>query len=274
LPEEPSLFFERVVRLVPTVPDFFVAEVRLEAAAVRDLAAGFEAEPFADAEDERVPVERDAVPPVERPEDFVSDDFAPDDFVPADLVPDDFVPDDLVPELFAAERVPVDLAADALVPEDFVAEDFVAEDFVAEDLAPDDFVPADFVPAALVPEDFAADAFGAVDFVDEALAPEALAPEASVPPAFASELLVPADFVEELFAPPLERALVAADVPALFRAVVEDFDEPLRERLPLPLEDELPPVLSLLVFDLSSVGICRLLLWPSRSTATLPRQRR
>jgi hypothetical protein len=56
--------------------------------------------------------------------------------------------------------------------------------------------------------------------------------------------------------------------------VVEDFDEPLRERLPLPLEDELPPVLSLLVFDLSSVGICRLLLWPSRSTATLPRQRR
>jgi hypothetical protein len=228
LPEEPSLFFERLERFAPTAPDFFVEDVRLEAAAVRL----FVPEPFPELlleEDfARLEDERDDVPPVERPLDFLPDDF---DLVPDDLVAD-FVPD------FAAER-----------PLDFVPDDFARVDLVPADLPPEDLLPEDFEPDDLVREDRELEALLPADFVLD----------------FAPELFVPVDLdrADELFVP-LDLELLRADVPLLFRAVVEDLDEPLRERLPLPLEDELPPEFSLLVFDLSSVGICRLLLGPSR----------
>jgi hypothetical protein len=220
LPEELSLFFERVERFAPTVPDFFVEDVRLEAAAVRLFV------PFPDLlleEDfDRVDDERDEVPPVERPLDFLPDDLAPDDLVRDDLVAD------FVPDFAALERPP-----------DFVPDDLDREDLVPEDFAPEDLVREERELEALLPAAFVLD--------------------------FAPELFVPVDLdrAEELFVP-LDFELLRADVPLLFRAVVEDLDEPLRERLPLPLEDELPPEFSLLVFDLSSVGICRLLLGPSR----------
>jgi hypothetical protein len=241
--EELSLFFERVERFAPIVPDFFVEEVRLEAAAVRVLPVPLDAELLLADDLARVEAEREEVPPVERPPDFAADErelaaFVPDlaaverpldlvaaDLVPLDLVPVDFAPDDLVPD----DLVP-DLAPDDLLADERLLEDRELAAFVPEDLVPD------FVPALLAPEDL--------------------------------------DFVEELFVP-LDRELLRAAVPLLFRAVLEDFDEPLRERLPLPLEDELPPELSLwLVLDLSSVGICRLLLRPRVATVTLARQRR
>jgi hypothetical protein len=281
-------------RLAPTVPDFFVEEVRLDAAAARFVVFAelrdFEAEPLAallvvprlaeraeDFEPERVPVERDPLdfalerevvfeaafdPPraaVERDEVEREDEgFLAADLT-ADLVVDLAV--DLAEDFFADERAVVDFAAVFLAPtpaEDFFADERAVVDFAAVFRAP---VLAEDLDAVRA-EDLAAVLVDLdVDFA------------AVLVPAFFEAVLFEPDF-EVLFAAPLaapERDEVPVDFAALLRAV-----EPLLFLAPLlapdfePLEElrRAPPFLDLVLvapvspvnsivsgFDLSSVGI-------------------
>ncbi|MXQ11494.1 hypothetical protein GR328_08480 [Microvirga makkahensis] len=152
-----------LVERLATLPDFFVAEVRLDAAAARfvDFAAVFLAEDFTALRVAglRAEVERaDAVRAVDlRAVDFFAADreagfaevFLAAVFLAAVFVPDDFAADLAVVFLAAVFFAVVFLAA-VLVPEDF-AEDLV-EDFAA-DLAVV-FLAAVFLAAVLVPADF------------------------------------------------------------------------------------------------------------------------
>ncbi|MCB5174137.1 DEAD/DEAH box helicase [Microvirga lenta] len=275
-------------RFVPTVPDFFVEEVRLEAAAARFVGLAelraLEAAPLAGAfapllaaprleeraevfeAEERALVEREALfdplrAEVEREAaGFLAADFV--DFVDfvAALVVD--LAADLAGAFLADEREVVDFAAVFLAPDFaavFLAPDFaavLAEDFTAvldEDLAAvlDDFAAVlDDFAAVFVPAFFAAVLFEAVLFE----------------PDFAA-----------LFAAP-ERDEVPVDFAALLRAVeapvflAPDFAEDLEPPVFLALDElrrallffapdlvlvaPVSPVNSIVSgFDLSSVGI-------------------
>jgi hypothetical protein len=260
-------------RFVPTVPDFFVDEVRLDAAAARlvepDELRDFEAPLLAellvplrlvvreaDFDPERLPAERDAP------------DFDP----PFEPLREALVRED---EDFEAVDLDADLAGV------FFAEERDVEDFAAVFLAPDFAEDEDLVPdfaellAAVLDEDLAAPLldFAAV-FDPELFEAELLDAELLEPELFEPELLEPD--LDELFAAP-ERDDVPVDFAALLRAVevpdleapdlAEDFEPPvlaldeLRRALlffppDLVLVAPVSPVNSIVSgFDLSSVGI-------------------
>ncbi|GEO13858.1 hypothetical protein [Microvirga aerophila] len=251
-----------------TAPDFFVEDVRLEAAAARLVVAFPEVRPFEAellaaplaaprleerAEDfaaERPPVERDAPDlALEREAVFEPPRAAVerevDVFLAVDLV--DFAED------FAADEREVDFAA-VFFALDFAAV-FLAPDFAADFFAPDlaeDLAAVDL--DAVRPEDLAAVLVDReVDFA------------AVFVPAFFEAVLFEPVF-DALFAAP-ERDEVLDDFAALLRAVepvlflAPDFElleEPRRELLFLDLVLVAPvsPVNSIVSgFDLSSVGI-------------------
>ncbi len=204
-----------LVERLATLPDFFVAEVRLDAAAARFvvLVAVFLAEDFAAprlvlrAAGLRAAVERaDAV----RAVDF----FAADREV------------DFAAVFFAVVFLAAVFLAAVLVPEDF------AGDFAA-DLA-DVFLAAVFLAAVFVPEDFAEDF--AADLADVFLAAVFLAA------VFLAAVFVPADFV----------LLRAEDVLAFFAAVLEPLLAPL---VFLVLVAPVSPVNNAVSGFLLSVGI-------------------
>jgi hypothetical protein len=260
-------------RFVPTVPDLFVDEVRLDAAAARlvepDELRDFEAPLLAellvplrlvvreaDFDPERLPAERDAP------------DFDP----PFEPLREALVRED---EDFEAVDLDADLAGV------FFAEERDVEDFAAVFLAPDFAEDEDLVPdfaellAAVLDEDLAAPLldFAAV-FDPELFEAELLDAELLEPELFEPELLEPD--LDELFAAP-ERDDVPVDFAALLRAVevpdleapdlAEDFEPPvlaldeLRRALlffppDLVLVAPVSPVNSIVSgFDLSSVGI-------------------
>jgi hypothetical protein len=223
-----------------TRPDFFVDEVRLDAAAARC-----------------VPFELLRDPP------FL-DEVRLADFVPPRLVEraDDFVDRDEEREPDLEPPRDVDLALER--DEDFV--DFLALDFRAEDFVPD-FFADDFVPLFRA-EDFVPDFFAA-DLVPDFLA-------ADLVPDFFDELreevFVP-DFLEldfePLFAAVREPDFLELDFAPLFFAPLLR-DEPLRERELFdevePPPDEPPELDSfIMVSDLSSVAITASLQGPSRA---------
>ncbi len=271
--DEPPLRELPEERFVPTVPDLFVDEVRLDAAAARlvepDELRDFEAPLLAellvplrlvvreaDFDPERLPAERDAP------------DFDP----PFEPLREALVRED---EDFEAVDLDADLAGV------FFAEERDVEDFAAVFLAPDFAEDEDLVPdfaellAAVLDEDLAAPLldFAAV-FDPELFEAELLDAELLEPELFEPELLEPD--LDELFAAP-ERDDVPVDFAALLRAVevpdleapdlAEDFEPPvlaldeLRRALlffppDLVLVAPVSPVNSIVSgFDLSSVGI-------------------
>jgi hypothetical protein len=264
-----------------TAPDFFVEDVRLEAAAARLVVAFPEVRPF-EAELLAAPL---AAPRLEeRAEDFAAERPAVERDAP-----------DLALEreaVFEPPRAAVEREVDAFLAVDFVdfAEDFAADErevdfaavFLAVDLAADlvDFAAVFFAPdfaAVFFAPDLAED-LAAVDL--DAVRPEDLAAvlvdrevdfAAVFVPAFFEAVLFEPVF-EALFAAP-ERDEVLDDFAALLRAVepvlflaaplflAPDFElleEPRRELLFLDLVLVAPvsPVNSIVSgFDLSSVGI-------------------
>jgi hypothetical protein len=246
-----------------TVPDFFVEDVRLDAAAARLVGAfpelrALEAELFAeplaalrleeraaDFEPERALDERAADDfALEREAVFEAPRAAVDDFLAADLV--DFAEDFAVVFLAVVLRAAVFLAVAFLAVEDFAA-DFLAVDFLAEDFA------VAFL-AAVLAEDFVA--VRAEDFVAD-LVDRAVDFAAVFVPAFFEAVLFEPDFAV------LFGALLRAVEPLLFLAaplfLAPDLElEPRRALLffDLVLVAPVSPVNSIVSgFDLSSVGI-------------------
>jgi hypothetical protein len=263
-------------RFVPTVPDFFVEEVRLEAAAARFVEAGlrdFEAPPLAGL----------FTPPLTAPrlEERAVGFFAAERAL-------DFA------ALFALLRAAVEregalLAADLVVAlaavflaAVFLATVFLAAVFLVEARDTVDFAAAFFAPdlaedfAAVLDDDFAADLVVALAAVFFAAEREVVDFAAVFVPAFRAAVLFEPDFVAPFAA--LERDEVPVDFAALLRAVevpdflapdlAEDFEPPvflavgeLRRALLLFAPDlvlvaPVSPVNSIVSgLDLSSVGI-------------------
>jgi hypothetical protein len=276
--DEPPLRELPEERFVPTVPDFFVDEVRLDAAAARlvepDELRDFEAPLLAELLVPLRLVDREADFDPER---LLAERDAPDFDPPFEPLREALVRED---EDFEAVDLDADLAGL------FFAEEREVEDFAAVFLAPDFAEDEDLVPdfaellAAVLDEDLAAPLldFAAVfdpELLDaELLAAELLEPELFEPELLEPELLEPD--LDELFAAP-ERDDVPVDFEALLRAVevpdleapdlAEDFEPPvlaldeLRRALlffppDLVLVAPVSPVNSIVSgFDLSSVGI-------------------